>query len=293
MSGRTEAEITISGEDVKTPATVVRDPMTIGSAARKKQEWSVEIINELRAETPATVVRDPMTGEEFLLLDPGLTVQRHKVDVITCDDAEGFQAAVLAAEGENKLVELRTDGTFAYQNALGGVGTRVVSFKLVPSPTAKVLCLDRVLSLGQRELVRLHAQWPDVLTPDQGGVEVWDGIAAYKAAGATKIEIVHGDDSISYLVERKDGSADGRLPTLWTAASPVFEGHAEQLVTLRLDITHPEADPKTAQVSGALTFTFSLWQPAASEVLSLAMNDACEEMRTRLPEFTVIRGRIG
>lgn len=243
---------------------------------------------------PFVVAEHPITKTPILLVDPELAAVKHPVVDVICDDAVAFADAVHELQGANSLVELTRGADFIYHDALGDALRYSVAYHLEASPTAQVLCLSRDFTKGQRDLVRWGAQWPGTLVPQGEQPEVaWEMIAAYQAKGTKSVAISHGDQRVSVQVERDDHAEGPNLPRLWTATSPVFEGHAPQTVTLRLDITHPEADTNTGQVSGQLTFGFSLWQPASTEVVSAAMNDACEQMRARLPEFTIIRGKIG
>lgn len=244
---------------------------------------------------PFTVATDPVTGVPFLLLDPELKIREHLCNVVKCYDAASFVAAVDALKGKNRLVELRSDGEFFYQGDLGAGCLNAVRFMLTPAPTAGILCLNRDgYEFSQPGLVRWNAQWPGTLVPQDDNPEaVWEQVAAYSAKGVTQVNVIHGDDRISVSVERDDGAGSTRIPRLWTATSPVYEGHAPHTVTLRLDVGHPQADQKTGTVSGQLTFVFSLWQPAASEVEAEAMEGAAQRMSEALPDLTVIRGLIG
>lgn len=243
---------------------------------------------------PFTEALDPVTGTPFLLLDPGLTVHRHEPDEIRCNDAASFVACVQASEGDNKLVELRRDALFTYKNALACAVTVRTSYLLNRAETFPVLCLSSPCGFGQRNLVRWNAQWPGTLIPQCNDPEAaWEHIAAYEAKGSEVVAIEHGDEHVSVQVERRNGAPTQKIPRLWEARSPVYEGYSPQTVTLMLDIEHPEVDAKTSEIAGALTFNFSLWRPAATEIHAAAIEEVQDLMQASLGNgFRVIRGQI-
>lgn len=243
---------------------------------------------------PFTEISIPVSNRQLLLLDPELKVLQHEPDVIKCDDEESFINAVKAVEGGNKLVEFRSDGSFRHANERLENETAIVTYKLEQHETAGMLCLSGSNQFRQRELLQYQAQHPDVLGPvEEDHNVVWEKIAAYKSTGVTSIHVEHTDDRVVLNVERKDGAEGQQIPRLWRAVSPVYDGYCAQDVTLRLDIVEPQPDKTTGQVNGALTFCFSLWQPAASEVMAEAAAQVIDRMRKALEGFVVLRGSMG
>jgi len=262
----------------------------MGQEARTKIE--VEASN---GPAPFTVVKDPVTEVPFLLVDPYLTVVKHKIDCIDCDDAPSFVSAVKAVAGDNKLVTVNSEGHFSYQDELMGGVTAEVRFWLKPHETVRILALDDYMMFTQKTLLRWNARHPGTLLPDGADpIEVWESLSAYKASETKTVQAEHSDDVIALSVERRDNSSDGRkIPRLWTARSPLYEGYDDQEVMLRLDIEHPEADQESGRMSGQLNFVFHLWTPSASEIIAAALNDAQAIMEHDLgDEFIVIRGEL-
>lgn len=259
---------------------------------RMDGEFSVEGPQALQ---PFVSTQHPVTQEDILLRDPAYEVVPPTRNTITCSTADSFAGAVDAVCGVNALVELADDGCFSYRDAIGGNGTNLVKFALQPSPTARVLALGGGFACTQKQLLQWKDQWPGTLVPESNSPEATFGaIAAFKAEKGTTFEAAQDDLAIrlSATVEKKGADTMGIIPIYWKGISPLYEDHAEQTVTLRLEIKVPDVDSE-GRLVGELKFEFSLWSPAASFVQRLAMDDAAERMGNLLPAFKVIRGRIG
>lgn len=246
---------------------------------------------------PSIICKDPVTGVETLFVRPEYAARPHKQFYVRTEDTASFAAAVRDLKGDNPLVMFDANGVFRYHNELGAARELTVGFDLKAHPTAKVLCLDHGLAFTQRELVEWHAQWSDTLVPimpDGTAPEAaWEAVQKFSLKGTKSVDVEHGDNGLTVAVDVKD-ALPLHLVRLWKAKSPVFDGHEEQKVTLRLDVVAPEADLQTGKVVGDLRFAFRLWTPAASEITNAAREQACEAMAEALgDEFVVIRGQLG
>jgi hypothetical protein len=240
---------------------------------------------------PFVVFDDPTTGAHILLVDPEYDVRGHKTVGITAKDAASFAAAVLASPGDNKLIELRDGGEFVYRDNLGDRGINTVNFKLVPSPTAKVLGMSG-FTFTQRELLQWKDQWPGSLLPNSTNPEAdFEDLTHFKSKDIKTVDIETTDAAVRIRVDDVDES-DTKLPLLWKGRSPLFDQHTQQDVTLRMEVKKPDADRQTGEVKGVLLFHFTLWTPASCTVMALAMDDAAAQMGSLLTGYTVIRGTI-
>jgi hypothetical protein len=248
--------------------------------ARREFEMSGAVDNDL---PPSHVVEHPVSGVPILLRNPALTVIEPTRAGVVCSDAESFAAAVLALEGENKLVELRDSAEFHYKDALAGRTLRAVGFALTASPTAFILCLEKGQSFAQKALLKFVAQHPECLTPQHPqAAAVLENLSNIEIKGSSNFKSVHTRGGISFSAERQSASVGMDIPEFWTACSPLYAGHVEFETTLRLEIVEPGLDDD-GKVKGELAFKFELWTPDALEVKDAAMVDAQVRMGKLLP----------
>lgn len=259
-------------------------------------EVQVEI-NEGGLKEPWIEVKEPLTGLPILLRDPAYQIVEPKRTKIQVQSPGSFVAAVqaLAASGKNRLVELRSTGTpaFVYRNELGPEAMMTIGYGLQVADTAQYLCLHANQVFGQRDLVKLVAQHPELFEPicDQPKA-VLASIAQYEISEVKSVSAQAGGGTIALSVGKERKAVNVEIPELWKAKSELYVGHETQEVTLYCEQEQPEPE-KDGGVKGRVTFTFSLWAPAAVEVETKAIEQARLAMAKTLgEEYTIIVGRI-
>lgn len=261
-------------------------------ATRETKKAEIKI--EQEEHTPPFVVeKHPIDGVPVMLRDPKFMEVPHAQTTVMCATADSFADAVLSLKGPNRLVTLSDVGGFAYVDAWGQHWINGVRFTLRKAATASILMLECDRTFSQQELLRWCAQWPDTLEPvcdtPQAMIE---NLSRYTVKGSKNVQIEHGDQAVSIMVEKTRGDGGTEVPRLWTARSAVYEDGERQEVTLRLDVEEPEIS-NDGKLTGELSFTLSLWTPDAEAVKAAAMQAAIAKMAEVLgEEFTILRGVV-